>query len=86
MEVLNITDLGGYIVSYLKNYYPDILEEKYKIKVEKDPMEIFKQIAKKMNAYKDNEIDYEKICEKLYNDIISGKIKGVTFDKWKEIY
>ena len=49
-------------------------------------MEIFKQIAKKMNAYKDNEIDYEKICEKLYNDIISGKIKGVTFDKWKEIY
>ena len=86
MEVLNITDLGGYIVSYLKNYYPDILEEKYKIKVEKDPMEIFKQIAKKMNAYKDNEIDYEKVCEKLYNDIISGKIKGVTFDKWKEIY
>ena len=86
MEVLNITDLGGYIVSYLKNYYPDILEEKYKIKVEKDPMEIFKQIAKKMNAYKDNEIDYETICERLYNDIISGKIKGVTFDKWKEIY
>ena len=86
MEVLNITDLGGYIVSYLKNYYPDILEEKYKIKVKKDPMEIFKQIAKKMNAYKDNEIDYEKVCEKLYNDIISGKIKGVTFDKWKEIY
>ena len=86
MEVLNITDLGGYIVSYLKNYYPNILEEKYQIKVEKDPMEIFKQIAKKMNAYKDNEIDYEKICEKLYNDIISGKIKGVTFDKWKEIY
>lgn len=86
MEVLNITDLGGYIVSYLKNYYPNILEEKYQIKVKKDPMEIFKQIAKKMNAYKDNEIDYEKICEKLYNDIISGKIKGVTFDKWKEIY
>lgn len=86
MEVLNITDLGGYIVSYLKNYYPNILEEKYKIKVKKDPMEIFKQIAKKMNAYKDNEIDYEKVCEKLYNDIISGKIKGVTFDKWKEIY
>lgn len=86
MEVLNITDLGGYIVSYLKNYYPNILEEKYQIKVKKDPMEIFKQIAKKMNAYKDNEIDYEKVCEKLYNDIISGKIKGVTFDKWKEIY
>lgn len=86
MEVLNITDLGGYIISYLKNYYPNILEEKYQIKVKKDPMEIFKQIAKKMNAYKDNEIDYEKVCEKLYNDIISGKIKGVTFDKWKEIY
>ena len=30
-EILNMTDIGGYLVSFLKNYYPHILEERYKI-------------------------------------------------------
>ena len=83
-EVLNITDIGGYIISFLKNYYPHILEEKYNIQVQKDPQEIFLALAEKFNYFeKDGEIDYEKVSQKVYNDVVSGAIKGVTFDLWK---
>ena len=83
-EVLNITDIGGYIISFLKNYYPHILKEKYNIQVQKDPQEIFFALAEKFNYFeKDGEIDYEKVSQKVYNDVVSGAIKGVTFDLWK---
>ena len=85
-EILNMTDIGGYLVSFLKNYYPHILEERYKIEVSKDPNEVFASIAKKIGAMSNGETDYEKVSLRLYNDVVSGKIKGVTFDQWKPNY
>lgn len=85
-EILNMTDIGGYLVSFLKNYYPHILEERYKIEVSKDPNEVFVSIAKKIGAMSNGETDYEKVSLRLYNDVVSGKIKGVTFDQWKPNY
>lgn len=83
MEILNMTDIGGYIISLLKNYYKEKLEDKYKIEVSNNIEEIFAEIAKKFKFFsKDGEIDYEKVSEKVYNDIVSGAIKGVTFDRW----
>ena len=43
-------------------------------------------IAKKIGAYYNGEVDYEKVSQKVYNDIVSGAIKGVTFDQWKSTY
>ena len=85
-EILNMTDIGGYLVSFLKNYYPHILKERYKIEVSKDPNEVFASIAKKIGAMSNGETDYEKVSLRLYNDVVSGKIKGVTFDQWKPNY
>ncbi len=84
MEVLNMTDIGGYIISLFKNYYKDIFEERYKIKISDNPNEIFALLAEKFNFFdKDGEIDYEKVSNKVYNDLVSGMLKGVTFDRWK---
>ena len=85
MEILNMTDIGGYIITFFKNYYKDKLEEKYNIEISDDPNEIFTSLAKKFNYFeKDGEIDYEKISNKVYNDLVSGSLKGVTFDRWKK--
>ena len=47
--------------------------------------ETFEYLARKFNFYdKYDEIDYEKVCQKVYNDLVSGSIKGVTFDRWKK--
>ena len=85
-EILNLTDIGGYLVSFLKNYYPNVLKMRYNIEVSNDPTEVFDSIAKKIGAYSGGEVDYEKVSLRLYNDVVSGKIKGVTFDQWKPTY
>lgn len=85
-EILNMTDIGGYLINFLKNYYPNKLVLRYKINIDNDIEEIFKEIALKIGAYKNNEVDYEKVSLKIYNDIINGVIKEVTFDQWKQIY
>ena len=82
-EILNMTDIGGYLINFLKNYYPNKLVLRYKINIDNDIEEIFKEIALKIGAYKNNEVDYEKVSLKIYNDIINGVIKEVTFDQWK---
>ena len=85
MEILNMTDIGGYIITFFKNYYKEKLEEKYNIEISDDPNEVFTSLAKKFNYFeKDGEIDYEKISNKVYNDLVSGSLKGVTFDRWKK--
>lgn len=85
MEILNMTDIGGYTITFFKNYYKEKLEEKYNIEISDDPNEIFTSLAKKFNYFeKDGEIDYEKISNKVYNDLVSGALKGVTFDRWKK--
>lgn len=86
-EILNITDIGGYIVSFLKNNYPHILQMRYKINLENDdPIAIMDEIAGKIGAIKNGEVNYEKVSTRLYNDIVSGEMKGVTFDLWKSNY
>lgn len=83
MEVLNMTDIGSYIISVLKNYYPNKLEERYNIIVSEEVNEIFLSLAKKFNFFEKNgEIDYEKVSIKVYNDLVSSNIKGVTLDRW----
>ena len=44
---------------------------------------MYEVIAKKIGAFKNGEADYERVSLKVYNDVISGNIKGVTFDLWK---
>lgn len=85
MEILNMTDIGGYLITFFKNYYKDILKNKYKIEISDDPNDIFALLAEKFNFFeKDGEIDYEKVSTKVYNDLVSGSLKGVTFDRWKK--
>ena len=63
-----------------------MLKLRYNIEVSQDPTEVFEAIAKRIGAYKDGEVDYEKVSIRIYNDVVSGKIKGVTFDQWKPTY
>ena len=84
MEILNMTDIGGYIITFFKNYYKDIFAKKYNIIVSDNPSEVFASLAEKFHFFeKDGEIDYEKVSNKVYNDLVSGSLKGVTFDRWK---
>ena len=82
-EVLNLDEICVHILEFLNNNYPSILQEKYGISDTCDVMEMYEIIAKKIGCFKNGEADYERVSNKVYNDIVSGNIKGVTFDIWK---
>ena len=70
------------IKNTLYSRYPNILKERYGIK-SNDIIEMYDTIGKKIGAMKNGEAIYERVSEKVYNDIVSGKILGVTWDEWK---
>jgi len=81
-EILNMDEICIHILNTLFDNYPKIIEEKYGI-TDNDVMDMYEAIAKKIGAFKNGEADYEKVSLKVYNDVVSGNIKGVTYDIWK---
>ena len=79
-EVLNITDIGNYLLEYLCKNYPEKVIERYKITIHEDTLENYYEIGKRTGLIKNDEPLYREISIKLYNDIVSGRIKGVTLD------
>ena len=82
-EILPMVDIGTYILYFLQNNYPTILEEKYKVSKKDDVLVMYEKIAKNIGAIRNDEIDYLKVATKIYNDIVGGKIKGITLDIWQ---
>ena len=80
-EILNMDEICIHILNALYENYPSIIKEKYGI-INNDVMDMYEVIAKKIGAFKNGEADYEKVSFKVYNDVVSGVIKGVTYDKW----
>ena len=49
-------------------------------------LEVYNNIGKQIGAYKNGEADFNRVSNKIINDIKDEYIKGVTFDRWKETY
>ena len=78
-EVLNIIDVSSYIIDVYIKYYPDVLKEVYNISSE-NIEEIMQSLATRWGFIKNNEIDYKLVCDRIYNDLICGKVKNITLD------
>ena len=76
-EVLNMNDIAYYILNVYIEKYPNVLKNIYNIE-SNDVYEIYNLLAKKW-GYKED--DYLKVSERVYNDFINGKIKGITLDE-----
>lgn len=80
-EVLPIDDVAVYILKTLKEYYPKILAERYKITNVDDLESAYEIIGKNIGAIKNNEVDYTRVSKKIINDIKMEYVKGITFDR-----
>ena len=79
-EILNVDEITVYLLEYLNNNYPDLLKERYNLDTFSDVLEAYEVIGKKIGAYKNGEVEYEKVSLKVLNDLKNEYIKGVTFD------
>lgn len=78
-EVLNMYDVASHILSIYKENYSYIITDYYKVELDEE-FEMIEAIAKKSGFVKSGEIDYNKTCEKIYNDLINGKVSNITLD------
>ncbi len=82
-EILPLYDVVEYILRTLLKYYPNTLKDRYGIDtVEEDFIETLEVIGKRRGCLiKGGEIDYDKVISIIINEIKSGIIKGITFDR-----
>ena len=84
-EILPIQRVVTYILETLSKYYPNILEERYGLKEVSDIDEALIVIGKKRGCLvKGGLVDIEKVYTVVMNDIKSGLIKGITFDRYQD--
>ncbi len=85
-EILNKEDVAIYILNFLNKYYKNILKEQYKLENFDDIEEAFDIIGKNKGCISRGGItDYDRVVELIINDIKSGKIKGITFDRYEDV-
>jgi len=82
-EILPKFEVATYILETLYKYYPEMFKERYKIdEINDDIVITMEEIGRKRGCLiKGGEIDYDKVIKLIINDVKSGYIKGITFDR-----
>src|SRR5574344_2887225 len=82
-EILPIDKVVVFILEMLEKYYPNILLERYGLEcLDEDIIANYEHIGKKRGCLiKGGEIDYDKVNTIVLNDIKTGIIRGITFDR-----
>jgi len=85
-EILPLYDVCEYIINTLYKYYPHILKERFKIEnIDEDFVTTLEIIGKKRGCLmRGGEIDYDKVISIIINEIKSGTIKNITFDRFED--
>ena len=85
-EILPIYDVIEYFLNTLNTYYRNILVNRYgDIEINDDIIITLEEIGKKRGCViRGGEIDYDRVVNIIMNDIKSGIIKGITFDRFEE--
>jgi len=82
-EVIDIDSVACHVIEFLYNYYPNILKERYNIDNIDDMLDVYNNIGKKIGAYKNGEADFNRVSNRIINDVKDEYIKGITLDRYK---
>ena len=82
-EIIDLENLSSYILKTMEELYPNALEERYGFsKLDDDIVISLNKIGEKRKTYlKGGEIDYDKVCRIIINDLREGSLGKVTFDR-----
>lgn len=82
-EILPLDEVVEYILDTLNKYYPEILKNRYNLEnYSEDYIENLEWIGKKRGCLERGGIvDYDKVYSVILNDMKSGLIRGITFDR-----
>ncbi len=80
-EVLDLDELSLRLIAYLMEAYPKILQERYCVEEDREPVDILGAIAQERNCLKKGgELDYGKAARLLLEDFRGGKLGRITLE------
>ena len=82
-EILPLPTIASFGLEKIKELYPNLLKERYKLdSLDKSDEEIFLEIGKKRGAIiRGGEIDLDKTYDIFLRELRSGKIGAMTFER-----
>lgn len=80
-EVLDLDELSLRLIAYLMEAYPKILQERYCVEEDREPVDMLGAIAQERNCLKKGgELDYGKAARLLLEDFRGGKLGRITLE------
>ena len=84
-EILELEGIAFKALEYMISLYPDLLKERYSLDMDLQGTEtilVLDKIAEKRGCIlKKGQIDYNRVCKLIINDIRSMKIGAMTFER-----
>ena len=80
-EILNLDSIAIYAINKMLKYYKDNLINRYNLSTTDDVVEVLDQIGKKIGAIKNNEVDYDRVYQRVLKDLSEGYLGKITFDR-----
>lgn len=83
-DLLNMEELSLTLIAYLKDKYPGVLEKRYGVAEDGEPLSVLEEIAKVRGCVKKGEeLDYAKAAVIIFDDFRGGKTGRITLE-WAE--
>lgn len=79
-NILPLEDVLNYGIDLLKKKYPGSLQKRYEVNEEES--DYLLKVGKAKKLYTNNEIDYNRICMLILNDLRNGYLGQITLDEF----
>ena len=74
--------LEGYRYELMKEYYPEMIETRYSVKNDKEPIEVLTEIGESLHFYLGNkEVDIDKTALYLLQEYRNDYLGKITLDR-----
>lgn len=82
-QLLSLQDITAYVISYMQEYYPTMLEERYNLDSDvTDMWDLFEHIGKQRGALESGgHVNFDKVAEIVLRDLRTGKLGRLTLEK-----
>ncbi|MEN2766467.1 ribosome biogenesis GTPase YlqF [Ornithinibacillus xuwenensis] len=82
-QLLSLQDIVAFVINYMKEHYPLLLEERYQLEQDvEDMLEIFNQIGKFRGALESGgNVNFDKVADIVLRDLRTGRLGNITLEK-----
>lgn len=81
-QLLSLQDVTAYLIKFMQDYYPQLLEERYGLDIDQEDMwDIFESIGRKRGALESGgHVNFDKVAEIVLGDLRAGSLGHITLE------